>query len=217
MGDFADARRKMVDCQLRTSDVTDHDIQSAMGSVPREAFVAAELAPLAYIDEELAIGGGRVLMRPATFGKLLQLAAIRPADTVLVVGGGSGYEAAVLARIAASVVAVESDSALAAAAAERLSRLGATTASVVTGSLAAGWPAGAPYDVILLTGAAETALDGLGAQLREGGRLVAVEGRGGAAAAQVYTRAGGGISGRFGFNAAARPLPGFEQAKAFVF
>lgn len=217
MGDFADARRKMVDCQLRTSDVTDHAIQAAMGAVPREAFVAADLAALAYIDAELPIGGGRVLMTPATFGKLLQLAAIRSGDAVLVVGGGSGYEAAVIGRIAGSVVAVESDPELVRAARERLSRLGVGNADVVAGPLADGWPAKAPYDVVVLTGAVETGLDGLGAQLREGGRLVAVEGRGGAAAAQVFTRTGGSLSGRFGFNAAAKPLPGFERAKAFVF
>lgn len=217
MGDFADARRKMVDCQLRTSDVTDHAIQAAMGAVPREAFVASSLAPLAYIDEELSIGGGRVLMRPATFGKLLQLAAIGPGDVVLLVGAGSGYEAAVISRLASSVVALECDADLGRAASERLSRLGVETASVVIGPLEAGWPKEAPYDVVILAGAAEAGLEPLGAQLRDGGRMAAVVGTGGAAAAQLFTKSGDSLSGRFGFNAAAKTLPGLSRPKAFVF
>lgn len=220
MVDFADARRKMVDGQLRTTDVTDHAVLKAMGEVPREAFVPASLAALAYIDDDLPVGGSgatRFLMRPATFGKLVQLAEIDPSDVVLVIGGASGYEAAVIARLAGSVVALEADGELAKAASDRLSRLGVDTASVVVGPLAAGWPAEAPYDVILVAGAVETGLGPLGEQLRDGGRMVAVEGVGGAAAARLYTRAGGSVSGRFAFNAAAKPLPAFERPKTFVF
>lgn len=220
MVDFADARRKMVDGQLRTTDVTDHAVLKAMGEVPREAFVPASLAALAYIDDDLPVGGSgatRFLMRPAIFGKLVQLAEIDPTDVVLVVGGASGYEAAVVARLAGSVVALEEDAELAKAASDRLSRLGVETAAVVVGPLAAGWPAEAPYDVILVAGAVESGLGPFGEQLRDGGRMVVVEGLGGSAAARLYTRTGGAVSGRFAFNAAARPLAAFERPKAFVF
>lgn len=220
MVDFADARRKMVDGQLRTTDVTDHAVLKAMGEVPREAFVPASLAALAYIDDDLPVGGSgatRFLMRPAIFGKLVQLAEIDPTDVVLVVGGASGYEAAVIARLAGSVVALEEDAELAKAASDRLSRLGVETAAVVVGPLAAGWPAEAPYDVILIAGAVESGLEPFGEQLRDGGRMVVVEGLGGSAAARLYTRTGGAVSGRFAFNAAARPLAAFERPKAFVF
>ena len=112
MADYADARRKMVDCQLRTNDVTDHELLKAMGAVPRESFVPASRAALAYIDDDLPVessDGRRFLMRPATFGKLVQLAEIGPDDVVLLIGGASGYEAAVLARLAGSVVMLECD------------------------------------------------------------------------------------------------------------
>lgn len=220
MGDYAAARRKMVDTQLRTSDVTDQAVLAAMEAVPREAFVASSYASLAYIDDDLPIGGGeggRYLMQPAIFARMVQAGELASTDVVLLVGGGSGYEAAVLARLASSVVALECDADLARAAAARLVELGVDTAVVVEGPLAAGWPSEAPYDVILVAGAVETGLDRLFEQLRDGGRMVVVEGTGGAATARLYRRSGGTVSGRFLFNAAIKPLPGFERAKSFVF
>lgn len=220
MGDYADARRKMVDGQLRTNDVTDHELLKAMGSVPRESFVPASRAALAYIDDDLPVessNGRRFLMRPATFGKLVQLAEVGRDDVVLLVGGASGYEAAVLARLAGSVVMLECDPELARSAADRLARLQVDNAAVVVGPLEKGWPAEAPYDAIILAGATETGAAGLAEQLREGGRLVVVEGLGGAAAARLYVRSSAGAGGRFAFNAAAKPLPGFEATPAFVF
>ena len=220
MGDYADARRKMVDCQLRTNDVTDHELLKAMGTVPRESFVPASRAALAYIDDDLPVessDGRRFLMRPATFGKLVQLAEIGPDDVVLLIGGASGYEAAVLARLAGSVVMLECDADLARAAADRLARLQADSAAVVVGPLEKGWPAEAPYDAIIVAGATETSAAGLTDQLRDGGRLAVVEGLGGAATARLYVRSGTAAGGRFAFNAAAKPLPGFEPAPTFVF
>lgn len=220
MGDYGDARRKMVDSQLRTNDVTEHDLLKAMGEVPREAFVPASRTALAYIDEELPVEGSsgqRFLMRPATFGKLAQLAEIGRDDVVLLVGGASGYEAAVLARLAGSVVMLECDPDLAKSAADRLARLQVDSAAVVVGPLEQGWPAEAPYDAIVVAGAAETSAAGLAEQLREGGRMVVVEGLGGSAVAKLYVRSGGGSAGRFAFNAAAKPLPGFAPKPAFVF
>jgi protein-L-isoaspartate(D-aspartate) O-methyltransferase len=220
MADYASARRKMVDCQLRTNDVTDHAVLKAMGDVPREAFVPSSRTALAYIDEDLPVEGSdgrRFLMRPATFAKLLQLAEIGRDDVVLLVGGASGYEAAVLARLAGSVVALECDADLAKSAGDRLARLQVDNAALVVGPLERGWPAEAPYDVIVVVGAIQTDSPVLAEQLRDGGRMVAVLGLGGAAEARLTVRSGGDVGSRFAFNAAAKPLPGFEPAATFVF
>jgi protein-L-isoaspartate(D-aspartate) O-methyltransferase len=215
--DFAELRARMVDGQLRTTDVTDPAILEAMGALQRELFVDERRRPLAYLDEDLLIAPGRYLMEPSPLAKLLQLAEIASTDRVLDVGTGTGYSAAVLSRLAASVVALESDDSLAGRARDALSRTGAANVEVVTGGLASGHPAGAPYDVIVLEGAIEMLPDALTAQLRDAGRLVAVEGRGNAGIAKVYLNSGGLITGRRAFNAALKPLPGFERTPAFEF
>ena len=220
MSDYADARARMVDSQLRTEDVTDYGILAAMAEVPRERFVAAPLKPLAYIDEDLvakeAAGGApaRYLMEPAPLARLLQAAEIATTDTVLDVGSATGYSAAVLARLARSVVALDSDGGLSAAASATLGDLGVANVAVVTGPLEDGYRAAAPYDVIVLEGAVEFVPDGLFAQLAEGGRLVGVVGYGRAASATVYTKTDGDVGGRKVFNAHVQPLPGFQKPKA---
>lgn len=215
MDDFEDLRRQMVDCQVRTVDVTDLALLTALENVPREAFVPAGRLGLAYLDLDVDLDGGRYLMRPATFARLVGLAEPAPTERVLVVGAATGYGAAVLARLAASVVALESDPALAAIAQQKLAGLANVT--VATGPLPAGWAAGAPYDLILVEGAVEDGLDTLLGQLSPAGRLVVVEGLGGAAFARVHTRSPGGLSTRTAFNASVKPLPGFEKARTFVF
>ena len=221
--DFSQYRQKMVDGQLRTTDVTSAAVLSAMGSVPREAFVDARRRELSYIDEDIEIvapngnAGGRYIMEPSPFAKLVQLADIRPSDVVLDVGCGTGYSAAVLSRLASSVIAVESDAALADRATGILGSLGYDNAVVVNGALQAGYAAEGPYDVIVLEGAVGDMHPALFAQLRDGGRLVAVEGYGNAGVARLYVKADGIVTGRRAFNAAVKPLPGFEKAAAFVF
>lgn len=221
--DYEALRAKMVDGQVRTTDVTNLAIVSAMLSVPREEFVPSPRRPLAYIDEDLMVApaaGGRParwLMEPSPFAKLLQLARIAPDSVVLDVGCATGYSAAVLSRIAQSVIALEEDEALAGEATSRLARLGYDNAVVVTGPLAAGYPEEAPYDVILLEGAVETIPEALFGQLKDGGRLVAAEGSGNAAVAKVWVRDGDTVSAVRGFNAAVKPLPGFAKAPEFQF
>ncbi|HZQ34571.1 MAG TPA: protein-L-isoaspartate O-methyltransferase [Dehalococcoidia bacterium] len=219
MIDFAAARRRMVDGQVRTNDVTDLRLQAAMLELPREKFVPGGKAELAYLDLDVPVtpDKGRRLLKPMVLAKLLQAAEIGENDHVLDVGCATGYAAALLGRLARSVVALEQDRALADFARQTLSALGAGNVTVVAGPLTEGWPAGAPYDVILLDGASEVPPEALCRQLKEGGRLVGVLGRSPAAKAMLYRAVAGHISGRPIFDAAAPVLPGFVAPPAFVF
>jgi len=221
MLDFAAARRMMVDCQVRTSDVTDLRLIAAMLAVPRERFVPKAAAELAYLDADLPVGGGeggtRRLLKPMVLAKLLQAAEIAETDRVLVVGCASGYSAAVIGQVAGAVVALEQDPALARLAKDNLQALATRHATVVTGSLVEGWPAGAPYDVILLDGAVDVVPEALLRQLKDGGRLVGVVGRPPASKAMLFRCSGADASGRLIFDATAPALPGFAEPPAFVF
>ncbi|TPL51819.1 protein-L-isoaspartate O-methyltransferase [Mesorhizobium sp. B2-4-6] len=220
--DFSERRVKMVDGQVRTTDVTSAPLLEAMLAVPREAFVGAGQQDLAYIDEDIRISDGangdaRYLMEPSPLAKLLQLAEIDAGDSVLDVGCGTGYSAALLSRLARSVVALESDPALAEAAKSTLSSLGCQNVTVVTGPLPQGQAAKGPYNAILIGGSVEEVPSALLDQLAEEGRLVVVEGRGNSGVARLFFKAGGVVTGRRAFNAAIKPLPGFERAHAFEF
>jgi protein-L-isoaspartate(D-aspartate) O-methyltransferase len=219
---FEAARIKMVDNQIRTTDVTSHAVLSAFLSVPREEFVPAAMKPLAYIDTDIELPasgstGRRYLMEPSPLAKLLQLATIARGDKVLEIGCGTGYASAILSTLAASVVALESDTALVSEAAETLARLGYSNVLVVTGDLEKGHAAGAPYDVIFVHGAVETIPASILAQLNDGGRLVAVVGSGNASRAQLFLHENGRTSERLAFNTAVKPLPGFRLTREFVF
>jgi protein-L-isoaspartate(D-aspartate) O-methyltransferase len=222
MVDFAKARTTMVDCQIRTIDVTEYDVLDAFSSVPREQFVPDHLKPLAYIDEDILVSAQgaapRYVMEAGPLARLIQLAEIAATDRVLDIGSATGYSAALLSRLAASVVALESDEALANAAKANLAALGIDNVEVVVGPLTAGCPDKAPFDVILIEGAVEVIPEALLEQIGEGGRIIAVVGAHGLSArATVYTRSGGSVSGRPVFNTHVRPLPEFAQPKAFVF
>jgi protein-L-isoaspartate(D-aspartate) O-methyltransferase len=219
--DFSELRVKMVDGQVRTTDVTSAPLLEALLSVPRELFVGDRQRDLAYIDEDIRIGGGadgaRYLMEASPLAKLMQLAEINPTDSALDVGSGSGYASAILSRLARSVVALESDSVLAQMAELTLSGLGCGNVTVVQGALAQGHAAKAPYDVIFIGGSVEKVPGPLLDQLADGGRLVAVEGQGNSGVARLFFKAGGVVTGRRAFNAAIKPLPGFEREHAFEF
>ncbi|HEY5082000.1 MAG TPA: protein-L-isoaspartate O-methyltransferase [Bauldia sp.] len=222
MDDFAGARTKMVDSQLRTEGVTDYNVLSVMGRVPREQFVAVNERALAYLDTDIPIKSAdgetpRYLMEPAPLARLLQLAEIDKTDLVLAIGVGSGYSAAIIAGLASFVVAVESDAQLADNARENLVGCGIANAKVFNGSLVAGYPSEGPYDVIFIDGAVEVIPAALFSQMKDGGRLVAVVGYGRSAVATVSTKTDQRIGRRAAFNADVRPLPGFRKPEVFVF
>lgn len=218
MVDFAQARRTMVDCQIRTSDVTDLRVVAAFLDVARERFVPAARKAIAYLDRDVPVNDGfRALLKPMVLAKLVQAAEIGETDRVLDVGCATGYSSAVLGKLAASVVALEEDAMLAATATEALAASGAGNVAVASGKLSAGWPDEGPYDVILLQGATEIVPDSLLGQLKEGGRLLAVLGSGPMGKATIWRMAAARPTPQPLFDAAAPLLPGFVKPPAFVF
>ncbi len=223
MMDFALARRNMVESQIRPNDVTDHRLIQAFLETPREPFVPPAMRELAYIDEDIPLtdpevgNARRWLMEPMPFARLVALAEIRPSDLVLDIGCGTGYSAAILARLAESVVGIESDAALAEAADARLIEMGIGNAAIITGALSEGYPSQGPYDVIVLEGAVGEVPGGVLAQLRDGGRLVAPVTAGPVGKATLFCSSGGEISSRVAFDINVHPLPGFERKAEFVF
>jgi protein-L-isoaspartate(D-aspartate) O-methyltransferase len=221
MTDFAAARRMMVDGQIRPNDVHDPRVVAAMLEIPRERFVSIANADFAYADLDVPAGpdlqSARRLLKPMVLAKMVQAAGVRASDHVLDVGCATGYSSVLLARLAASVAALEEDPVLAKLAEQAVRDLAARNAAVVIGPVAKGWPASAPYDVIFLNGATEVVPRSLFGQLKEGGRLVAIVGRAPAGRAIVYRCVDGNVSGWPVFDAAAALLPGFAEPPTFVF
>lgn len=216
MSEFATRRVMMVDTQVRPSDVTKFPIIDAMLSVPRETFVPDDKREAAYVGENLALAPGRVVLEARTLAKLLDALDVQPGELVLDVGCGLGYSAAVIARLAETVVAVEEDETLATDAQRILSEEGVDNAVVVTGALAEGSAKCAPYDVITLEGGVETVPEALLAQLKDGGRIGAVFMDGAVGTAKVGYKIDGRMTWRPIFNAAAPVLPGFRKAQGFT-
>ena len=214
---FALARAKMVDRQVRTADVTQTRLLDAFREVPRENFLPDELSNLAYVDMHVDVGTGRFVLAPAALAKLLQAAEVNGGDVVLDIGCGPGYSSAILSRICSFVVALECDRDLANFASRALVELEYDNAVVVEGPLPDGFPGEGPFDVIFLNGSVEQIPDTLIEQLKNGGRLVAVVGQGNAAQAKIWLNDNGHISPWPQFNCAVPPLPGFAQRHEFVF
>ena len=218
MSDFVSMRRTMVDTQLRTNKITDDRVLAAMADVPREAFVPADRAELAYIDEDIEVADGRYLAEPMIFARMVQTLEIDPEDEVLDIACGSGYSSAVLGRLARAVVAVESIPSLVAAASKSLSAAGQDNVVVEEGPVLAGWADQAPYDVILINGAVEHIPEQIIDQLADGGRLCAVVRRDGApGVAQLLIKSRGVVSRRLVFDASMPNLKEFELEKGFSF
>jgi protein-L-isoaspartate(D-aspartate) O-methyltransferase len=215
--DFAHARYLMVETQVRPSDVTDLSILAAMRALPREAFAPPALKQLAYADQELEVAPGRSLLRPRDMGKLLQALAPRPGARALEIAGATGYGAAVLAKCGARTTLLEADSALNFAAVAAFGACGLDNVQTASTDITSGWADTAPYDIILLNGAAEVVPDAWLAQLAEGGRLGVIVRSGPAGHARLYTKSGGATAYRVLFDAAPPVAPGLAAKPAFAF
>jgi len=223
MSEFEAARQNMVESQVMTSGVTDARVLSEMKLVPREKFVPEARQSIAYLGDDLRVKEAtddqpaRYLMDPRCIGKLAELAVVQKSDLVLDIGPATGYSTALLAGLADTVVAVESDQELVETSNAVLQALGVDNAAVLEGSHVDGNSKQGPFDVIFLNGSVSFVPDALLGQLKEGGRLVAVVREGSAGKARVYTNSHGQIGFRNVFDAGIHPLPGFEVVEAFSF
>jgi protein-L-isoaspartate(D-aspartate) O-methyltransferase len=216
MTDFASRRRMMVDTQVRPSDVTKFPVIDAMLNVARETFVDDSQQEAAYAGENIDLGNGRVLLEPRTLAKMLDTLDISGDDLVMDVGCGYGYSAAVAARLAQAVVAVEEDETMAAEVQTLLSEAGADNAVVHVGPLSEGAAEHGPYDVIIVQGGVGELPDALKNQLKVGGRIACIMMQGALGVVRIGHKSGDTLSWRFAFNASAPVLPGFEKKHAFA-
>lgn len=218
MIDYAAARLNMVEGQLRTNKVTDEAVLNAFLAVPRERFVPDAFRGAAYVDCSVPLGGGRYVMEPLVLARLLQSAAIAPDDAVLEIGCGTGYGTALLARLAGTVVALESDKAVADQAQTFIAELGCANVTIVNAPLEDGHVGQAPYDVILINGAVDSVPEPIVRQLADGGRLVTVmKANRRAGQGVVMTRTNGSLSRLPVFDAAAPLLPELHHEPGFTF
>jgi len=220
MTDFAALRRRMVENQIRPSEVSDHAVLAAFLAVPREIFVTPEEAPLAYSDRPALMNPGapgRRLLEPVLLARLIQALPRGPETRTMAVACGSGYAAAILSRLVGAVVAVEDDPALVAMATGALKTVGAENVAVVPAPAAEGCPSEAPFDAILLEGAVEVEPLGLIAQLKPGGMLATIMRTPRSGRAMLYERVAEGSAQAALFDAWAPVVPGFERRREFVF
>ncbi len=216
---FSQARQTMVDCQIRPTKVTDENIIDAFATVPREAFVGRNQRAIAYVDEDLPLPGGRCMMEAMVLARLIQALAVGKDDNVLVVGAATGYGAAIIARLAGSVIAVETRTQMVEKAQETLVSIGTDNAVAIKGRLTEGFANEGPYDAILIEGAVETMPERILEQLGNGGRLVAVWRPEDAAVgvASIWTKAGNEFVRKPLFDAQVPVLDEFRCKRDFVF
>ena len=213
-GDYDLARNLMVDGQLRPSKVNDRRILDAMRTLPREAYVPAAMAALAYIDSDIQLGGGRVLLKPLMLARLVQLAKPRSGEAALVVGAGCGYGSAILAACGVHVCGLEEDAALLDLARRHPSPL----VTLVQGPLADGHASGAPYDLVVIEGAVRDIPEAIGRQVSANGRLVTIlSPEGGSSVGVLAEPSTGGLRAQAMFDAAAPLLPSLMPAPRFTF
>jgi len=213
--DYSALRRNMVDCQLRTYDVTDRAVLAAMDAVPRELFVPEARRDVAYIDQAVPLDSfgapGRALLAPMTSGRMLQTLDVQPGQSFLDYGCGTGYTASVAAALGAHVIAYDASAELRKAAREALQAAGVTGVTVVDEI-----PPG-PFDLIFMNGSCEIRPDRLISLLVDEGRLITVDGTGRAGRVMLHQSAGGTVGARAIFDSAAPLLPEFRKPAAFAF
>ena len=217
MFDFAKARDHMVESQIRTSDVTEPAILKAFRTTPREKFVPKAKSALAYGDSHIKMDEGRIMLRPRDFAKLIDAAEIRSSDIILDIACGRGYSTAIMAKLADTVVGLETTDEAVDKATDLLNAADISNAAVVKGELKAGASEHGPFDVIFVNGAVTEVPESWIAQLANKGRLVCIVQNGPMGRGTVYTKSGNQIGERVVFDATAPILPGFEREVAFVF
>ncbi|MFT5870754.1 MAG: protein-L-isoaspartate(D-aspartate) O-methyltransferase [Paracoccaceae bacterium] len=216
MIDFQSRRTMMVDTQVRPSDVTKFPIIDAMLRVPREIYVPRAMRDVAYVGENVELGGGRVILDPRVLAKMLNALDVQPDEMVLDIGCGLGYSTAVLARLAEAVVAVEADAEMAADAETLLSGQAVDNAAVIGGALAAGCAKHGPFDAITIQGGIEILPQAIADQVNEGGRIAAIFMQGALGECRIGQKFNDRIVWRMAFNATAPVLAGFEKSSKFV-
>jgi protein-L-isoaspartate(D-aspartate) O-methyltransferase len=217
MSDHENARRRMVENQLRPNRILEPRLLEAMGALPRELFVPKPLRGVAYADEDIPLGGGRFLIEPLALAKLVQAARVRPEDVALVIGDTTGYAGAVMSRLAATVFLLLPASVPAGPVEQLLNELGCENVVIQAGEAPRGLPDQAPFDVILLVGSVDAVPESLLAQLAQDGRLVTVvqERRNGRVT--LVQRVGAAFGRTTPFDAGVPPLPDLPRAPAFEF
>jgi protein-L-isoaspartate(D-aspartate) O-methyltransferase len=216
MTDYATRRTMMVDTQIRPSDVTKFPIIDAMLSVPRENFVPRDLREAAYVGENMPLDRGRVILEPRTFAKMLDALDVQQNELVLDIGSGLGYSAAVLARLAEAVVALEDNSERCQDSQEALAEFGADNVICQNGPLDAGAPEHGPYDVIVVEGAVDQIPQTIIDQLKNGGRIIALFAGGAFGRVMMGYKLDGKVDWRNVFDAGAPVLPGFQKQHIFA-
>jgi len=211
--DYARERNRMVTDQITARGVSAERVLDVMRTVPRHRFIPAESRMHAYEDHPIRIGCGQTISQPYMVALMTELLALRPEDRVLEVGTGSGYQAAILAELAAEVITVERNEELAERARVCLERLGYENVTVVVGDGTMGWPGGAPYDAILVTAAGPNTPASLKNQLRVGGRLVCPTGPRDVQQLVTVIRTGEGFHQEIGIACVFVPLLGEEGWK----
>jgi protein-L-isoaspartate(D-aspartate) O-methyltransferase len=202
--DFAAARANMIESQVRTNDVSDLALQTAMRSVPREDFIIPSKRAFAYAEVTCASPSGRHLWKPRDFSKMAQAAKVLPGDKVLVIGGAAGYSAAVLATLGCDVTILDDVAA-------------ASVPSVTTIAGDLTQPPAGPFDIVWIDGGVETVHDGWKRVLANSGRLCVVVLSGHMGTAQIMTKSGETVASRVVFDAIVPKLPGFDAVSAFAF
>lgn len=217
MNEFKDARQMMVSGQIMPNKVNDESIVTALSTVPRENFIPKALRGVAYVDQRIKVADNRYVMEPMVLARLMLAADVCVGDLVLVVGGASGYEAAVLGQCSDAVVCLEGDSELAARSSKNLIEAGADNVAVVEGALSEGVKGQGPFDLIFINGAVEQIPSVLLNQMTDGGRLVCIMVKGGVAHAHMIERQGSELIAHDLFEAEASILPDFKLPQGFIF
>jgi len=217
MTDYSAARDAMVESQIRTSDVTDLEVLGAFRKTARDAFIPTARKALAYADCQVVTDEGRTMLSPRDLSKMIQAVDIQPQDVVLDLACGRGYSTAILAQLADTVVALETDEAAVTRATDLLVEADITNAAVVQGDLKSGAAEHGPFNVIFVGGAVPTVHSPWFSQLANAGRLVCIVQNGPVGRATVFTKSGDAVGETVAFDTSAPYLPGFEPVNAFVF